>query len=313
MVIVIEALNEFIDEFASILGETQLDPNTFITYTIIMIIIFFIRYEMMDSIKTVECGRKKTQSYILTHLCIELFIAYVIGYSVIKLTSANPENYAVNYIIAPMIGFIIGIFADTKFFIPLEKSTIFNINKKKSKDSGDGDDSNTTVNINIDSVPNIEQDIVLSDTFHPEYASHLDKDIVDTENFDSLIIDSINSLKDAYYSHSISIRDNTRKIEESLDILSRLKESAMNDKKIELKKMIYDCLNRGFATPAENDKITYSYNSYTLLGGNGDIKTLYEDHYLKLEVHEERRKIPRVMHESYDDYAPVCEYGKYDE
>lgn len=312
MVIVIEAFNEFVDEFASILGENRVDPNTFITYTVIMIIIFFGRYEMMDNTKSVECGRKKTQSYILTHLCIELFIAYVIGYSVIKMTSADPENYAVNYIIAPMIGFILGVFADTKFFMPLEKSTIFNISKKKSKDNKD-DESNTTVNINIDGANNVDSELLHSDLIHPEHISHLDKDIVDSEDFNSLIIDSINSLKDAYCSHSVIINNNTKKIDESLEILSKLRESAMNDKRVELKAMMYECLSRGFVTPVENDKITLSYHSYVLLGGNSEIKSLYEDHYLNLKIHEEGYISSKRMYEKDEDHAPICEYGKYDE
>ena len=66
----------------------------------------------------------------------------------------------------------------------------------------------------------------------------------------------------------------------------------MINKKIELKRLMYDCLNKGFATPAENDKITMYFHSYSALGGNHEVETLYKEHYINLKVHEERRENP---------------------
>ena len=82
------------------------------------------------------------------------------------------------------------------------------------------------------------------------------------------------------------INNNTAKLENTISDLAILKESEMINKKIELKKMIYDCLNKSYATPEENDKITMYYYSYTSLGGNHEVESLYKNHYLKLPVHE---------------------------
>jgi hypothetical protein len=51
--------------------------------------------------------------------------------------------------------------------------------------------------------------------------------------------------------------------------------------------LIYTCLNQGFATPEQNDKITLLYTAYEALGGNHEIKSLYYEHYLKLPVHDD--------------------------
>ena len=63
----------------------------------------------------------------------------------------------------------------------------------------------------------------------------------------------------------------------------------MINKKIELKKLIYDCLNQEYATPEQNDRITSFYHAYRRLGGNHEVESLYNDHYIKLPVHEDRR------------------------
>lgn len=296
-----------IDKYAEMLNNTYVDPNIFITYTTITGVLFMARYVFMTGMKKQICRKKQQKYYVVMHLGIEFFIAYILGYLLIKVTTANPTSYIVNFIFAPMFGFITGIFADQKFFVPLENGTIFSLNKKKSR-SGDG----TTNNININ-IENGQVDECTDLAPYDQHVEHLNMEIADSDNFNMLIIAAINELKDIQHAHGVSIEESNKKIDTSLDILSKLKESAINDKKADLKKMIYDCLNQGYATPAQNDKITYSYNSYTLLGANGEIKALYENHYLKLEVHEDRRKKPRnPQDEENDELPPICEYGKYD-
>ena len=121
-------------------------------------------------------------------------------------------------------------------------------------------------------------------------------DIADDEDFNSKIIDAVNEIKKEQATQIEIISNNTAKLESTISDLAILKESEMINKKIELKKMIYDCLNKGYATPEENDKITMYYYSYTSLGGNHEVKSLYKNHYLKLPVHEDDMEIIDVLH-----------------
>ena len=302
-----ESIIKMVDKYATMLNDVYVDPDLFIVFSVILLALFAIRFVVLTNMETSKLNNNSTTSYVFCHICIEFFIAYLVCYLIIKLTTANTESYIINYVVAPMFGFLLGVFADNKVFIPLENNTSFgNYTKKFFKQSKDS--ATNQVNININQ-PVEDTDIVPVNHHSP----HIDKDVVDSENFGPTVIDAINELKDIQYVHSKSIEDNSKKLDESINILTRLKESEMNDKKIELKRMIYQCLNNGFATPAENDKITLSYNSYRGLGGNGEVKSLYENHYLKLEVHEDRRKRYRPPVEGYLEDNPRCEYGKYDE
>ena len=302
-----ESVIDAVDKYAILLNDVYVDPDIFIAFSVILLALFCIRYIVLTNIETNKLKNDCPHSYVFCHICIELFIAYLICYFIIKLTSANPGSYIVNYIIAPMSGFLIGIFVDDKIFIPLESNTNFGTyTKKVFRQSNDS--SSNQVNININQQVAEQNEIVPIDAQSP----HLDKNIVDSDNFGLIVINTINEMKVIQHSQAKIIESNSKKLDESVIILTRLKETEMNDKKVELKRMIYNCLNNGYATPAENDKITLFYNSYRSLDGNGDIKSLYENHYLKLEVHEDRRKgyIPPVG--GYLEENPRCEYGKYD-
>ena len=91
--------------------------------------------------------------------------------------------------------------------------------------------------------------------------------------------------------------------------------------KIELKKLIYSCLNKGYATPEENDKIITFYSAYVGLGGNHEVKCLYEDHYVKLPIHSEENKNNKIVVDL-DSYETIAQnllpttknyiYGQFD-
>jgi hypothetical protein len=248
----------------------------------------------------------------------------------IKLTFANPESYIMNYAIAPAVGMVLAIYLNNKYITPLFKSSS---NKKKEEDKNIN--PSITVNINNEKKEKSED----SDDINDEKYKHIDNKVAEDDNFNYIIIDSINSIKDiikntqAKYSNRLKVNtekiDKTVKSVEDIDgkvetvnakieitnsTLEVLKQSAMNDKKLELKSLIYDCLNKGFATPEENDKITIKYNSYVALGGNHEVKALYENHYLNLQVHEDRRQMEDLEYALHKRARKVinCEYGKYD-
>ncbi|MDO4189345.1 MAG: hypothetical protein Q4D29_10190 [Lachnospiraceae bacterium] len=75
-------------------------------------------------------------------------------------------------------------------------------------------------------------------------------------------------------------------ISELTKLVINIREAMMNDKKVILKDMMYSALDKGYATPDEDERISIEYNSYVGLGGNGQIKDLYENKYLKLHIHK---------------------------
>ena len=91
-----------------------------------------------------------------------------------------------------------------------------------------------------------------------------------------------------------SIKDSVRKvtsgeakIDAGMDKREELKQqvSSLKDKKERALKVA----GNKYATPEQNDRITSFYYAYRKLGGNHEVESLYEDHYLKLPVHEDRR------------------------
>ena len=104
------------------------------------------------------------------------------------------------------------------------------------------------------------------------------------------ILDVISDVNDNQQIMSEEIKSMKEDISSIDTTLDTIRETMMTDKKFKLKKMIYECLNQGFATPEQNDMISADFMNYTALHGNGEIKKLYEDHYIKLQVHEDRRK-----------------------
>ena len=279
--------------------QTYVKPIIFIEFTTILILVFLIRYLMLY---TIEKNKNKKKSigvlknislYIIGHCAIELLVSFFICYCLIKLTHANPQSYIINMIAAPSLGVIISIYLDNRILIPIENATgLGNVfiklnNKKKSNDKSGGNSGNSTSNVTINIGTQQETKIPDMKILKPSSVSDLlSDDIADDEDFNSKIIDAVNEIKKEQSMQIEIINNNTAKLENTISDLAILKESEMINKKIELKKMIYACLNKGYATPEENDKITMYYHSYTSLGGNHEVESLYKNHYLKLPVHE---------------------------
>jgi hypothetical protein len=144
----------------------------------------------------------------------------------------------------------------------------------------------------------------------------LDSSLIESDDFDNVMVHTINSIIDSQKQQCEELHDQSEKIKNNTKTLELLRDSEMIDKKVELKKMIYDCLNNGFATPIENDKITQYYILYKKLGGNHEIETLYNEHYLKLQVHEDRRKKTNTENyngeEKRNANRKIYEYGELD-
>ena len=297
-----------LDYYFGIFDQTYVKPIIFIEFTTILILVFLIRYLMLYHIeknknKKKYIGDLKSISlYIIGHCAIELLVSFFICYCLIKLTHANPQSYIINMIAAPSLGVIIAIYLDNRILIPIENATgLGNVfiklnNKKKSNDKSGGNSGNSTSNVTINIGTQQETKIPDMTILKPSSVSDLlSDDIADDEDFNSKIINAVNEIKKEQATQFEIINSNTAKLESTISDLAILKESEMINKKIELKKMIYACLNKGYATPEENDKITMYYYSYTSLGGNHEVESLYKNHYLKLPVHEDDMDVIDIL------------------
>ena len=160
------------------------------------------------------------------------------------------------------------------------------IKRKKSKKEQQNSSSNNTININIGDNDDDKSINISGDK--DSKSEVLKESDIEEEDFELKVVNVVNNIMEEQLKQSNIITENTVKLENTIESLNILKESEMINKKIELKKLIYDCLNQEYATP-EHDRITSFYYAYRKLGGNHEVESLYEDHYLKLPVHEDRR------------------------
>jgi riboflavin synthase len=230
----------------------------------------------------------KNWGLIVGHLILEFVIGYIVGWSIIILTFSDDHSLFINYIIAPFVGFVAGIYIDHKILLPL--NTLFTKADSKNKDDNKSS-NNITVNINTDNNENTNRDEISTGIEDLLPLSALDSSIIGTNNFEEILVSTINALIDSGNKQTEELKQQMEKIKKNTSTLNALRDSEMINKRVELKKLIYDCLNKGYATPEENDKITQYYLAYIELGGNHEVQTLYEQHYLKLSVHEDRRRM----------------------
>ena len=294
-----------IEYFSNILKD-PIPGNIIIHFSIALLIIFIIRLIMSINLEKSIYKKKSDGHFIFITIInwfMEFAIAYLISFLLVKLTDANPKNYILNIIIIPLASYCASIFLCAKFIRPLTDK----IYTKKSEKKSDALSSDNKTEVKSASKP-----------------MHIDTSIIDSDNFEITIVNSINQIKDDQYELRQKINDNNKSISSTLEILIVLKSTEITDKKLSLKSAIYECLNQGYATPKQNDKITMEYQSYKALGGNGEITSLYENHYLKLDVHEDRRdtRLKYDISSDNDDGADYltnkrfiinnCEYGKFD-
>ena len=288
-----EENQQFIDHYLEKLSEGKMHPGVFFGFIGVLLLIFIIRFFILYGIEKKKMKRKydlkNTIVYIISHTSIEFAIALFVCYIIIKLTGAVLTNYMVNFILSPTVGALIGIYLDNKVFIPIETATGFGSKLMKSgtkKEEKKQDDKNITININQDDKKDNKEEHLDPVNILNSVPKTLDDTLADSDDFGTEIIHAVNEIKQENANQNKIIMSNTKKLDITVETLSILKESEMVNKKIELKKLIYECLNQGFATPEQNDKITMLYESYEALGGNHEVKSLYYHHYLTLPVRD---------------------------
>lgn len=285
-----EENQQFIDHYLEKLSEGKMHPGVFFGFIGVLLLIFIVRFFILYGIEKKKMKHKydlkNTTVYIISHTSIEFAISLFVCYILVKLTDAVPTNYMTNFILSPIAGALIGVYLDNKVFIPIETATGFGSKLMKSgskKEEKKQDDKNITININQDKKDNKEEHLDPVNILN-SIPKTLDDTLADSDDFSTEIIHAVNEIKQENASQNKIILSNTKKLDITVETLAILKESEMINKKIELKKLIYECLNQGFATPEQNDKITMLYESYEALGGNHEVKSLYFHHYLSLPV-----------------------------
>ena len=287
-----EETQQFIDHYLERLAQDKLNPIVFFGFLAILLLIFIIRFFILYGIEKKKTKRKydlkHATIYIMSHTSTEFMIAVFTCFILVKLTGGNINNYMINFVLAPIVGTLLGVYADNKIFIPIETATGFGSKLMKSGKKEEKKDNNITININgTDANKEKETAIDKPVDILPlnGIPTVLDDSMADSDDFNTDIIHAINDIKKENASQNKVINSNTKKLDKTIETLTVLQEAEMINKKLELKSLIYACLNQGYATPEQNDKITLLYQSYESLGGNHEIKTLYYQHYLKLPVH----------------------------
>lgn len=290
---------EVFEYYFSKFGSNTIEPIIWVEFSIMLIIGFIIRayllttFELSKIEKTNKEAKKKVLIYCCGHVAYEFIIAYIICFCLINFTNANPKSFFINAIICPGAGFIVGMVFDNKIIMKLEESNgIASISKEdlinietseedveaepepdpiicipQEDDSGSSEEG--LKKINVDQIQALDAQLVYK------------------------MVTTINNIIDTNNNSIVNINELSNRIDLLENIISTLKEIEKNDKKLEIKSLIYRCLNEGYVKPEEDTVITTKYNSYMELVNDEDseIKSLYENRYLKLEVHEDRRKI----------------------
>lgn len=227
--------------------------------------------------------RKK--SMILNHIGLEIIMTFIISFIILSLIKSKPSDIIINMMFAPFIGLIISLCIDNWYLIPKEAE------KGLINEQG----------IKVNSLDEMA-----------EIVDEINQEMIESDQFRPIVAKSINDIKRVQKEHEQKIDSINDKCDSSIELLMKLQESEKNDKKLSLKKAMYDCLARGFIIPEEREKIEVDYYSYThLLNGNSDVQDLYENHYKKLKIHEDRRK-RNIPVENDRRKSSNCTYGQYD-
>lgn len=297
---------EISKEYGKFLADIYVHPVIFFILVGILLCVYAVRFIIIvrkDKPVSIKIGcEKEYVQYVFAHMLTQLLICFSISYFCIKLTYAMIDSYIINWIISPIIGWFSSIIIDGNIIVKIENQTgVFkNPLNNKTKTEIKKDDINTQNNITINvgsssNIKNINRDTaknILENTTKYNEKNEDAKDKTERQTNDkmneTIVInetteDMIKSLIDVQVKQSDQIHALSQ-------VVDAIRESIMNDKKVLLKRLMYNALERGYTIPQEDERINLEYTSYKGLNGNGYIKELYEDRYLKLPMHSEIKK-----------------------
>lgn len=272
------------------IGNVKYNTIIGITNFIILFIIFAIRFNVyynsaeIDKTNTELCKRYK--HYIFNHIAICFIFAFIVCFLGIIIVNSN-INILWNFIVAPLLGFLLSIIFENEVLTKFEEKCALSnpLNKKHDSDKNEdkkenliGNDTNN-ININITNGTDVDSNNSTNDKF----VLKSDETLSDEEKVEV----TINRLIDCQKTQSDILDSHTIELEKQSQTLDSLQELMKNMIRFEIEDMIYDCLNKGYATPAEDKRIRVKYKDYRANKGNGDIEELYEKRYIKLKIHDD--------------------------
>lgn len=288
-------VSSIVMELLSYISTNKYHTVIFISNCVFLLICFIFRFitycKVADIDKSTEEGKKlssRYNSYIFSHISISAIFSFIVCCTLVMLVNSY-ANIIWNLVTAPLIGFISSIWFDNhvlanyedKYKIlknPLNESDKKSDDKKKDK-SESGNQNNINININsgeADKNKN-EEKFVLEE----------DKNLSDDQKIEV----TINRIIDVQKEQSIILERHSKELNEQNQMLKCMQSLMKNNIKFELEDLIYECLNKGYATPAEDKRIRVKYADYRANKGNGDIKELYETRYLELPIHDAKSKL----------------------
>lgn len=129
---------------------------------------------------------------------------------------------------------------------------------------------------------------------------HIPSDVAYDSEFTERIIEEINVMKDIQSKHEEAICNLISTCDRIADTVDGLQQAEVRRYGIVLKRKIYACLSKGYATPQEYEAIESEYEIYhNILHGNGQIQKLHDLKFLELDVH-------------HDPDDPIPMYGEFD-
>lgn len=313
----VSTLLKFLDKYSMIVGGTLIQPIVLTWVALFMMCLCVVR-----SISVIKMSKVQVDSASVWYVFSVEFLCWLFGCIVavfLVCVSGNPSNLVMNCVVFPVAGFLSSLWFEGIVIQEMNKKVLDRYDNSSSKDKSKskgildklvGDRASSPVIINIDSAGKVSSENrdsqsqyigklkTLEDMLKkPSDDEYITKDDLDnSKSHSELFSKAINDLIDNQYSTAVELKNHLNLLESQSEelkmqsaILVSVRDTMMVDKKFKLKKLMYDCLNQGYVTPAQNEVITADYCNYESLGGNGEVKELYENHYLKLPIHEDRR------------------------
>ena len=282
-------LRNYISQIGAVKYNTVIGISNIVVLLICFAIRFKIYYDSADLDKDNKELCKRYRHYIFNHICICFVFAFIISFLGIIIVNSS-INIVWNFLVAPLLGFLVSIIFENEVLTKFEeKYTILDNPLHENKDSEGGYDNkkekqsatigNDTNNINININNGTDNDIDTDEKF----VLKSDDTLSDEEKIEA----TFNRLIDCQKEQSVLLEKHTVELENQSQTLNDLQALMKNMIRFELEDMIYSCLNKGYATPAEDKRIRIKYKDYRANKGNGDIEELYEKRYIKLKIHEE--------------------------
>lgn len=298
-----------VEYYKTAVGE-GINVMMFIQTVGMLIFYFIIRYIIYLKIENIPLFSKNIsksehakKNYLFGHITLELILAFAIAYSLLVLRGSQTHNYIWNMIVAPGVGMFVSILIDLKVIMKNEENSpillslgTYGGKKNKSSSSPSFAPANhlaPSINVQVNTGDGSIESNTKNNSEPLNDNVKVPEHIKLSNNEDELrsnVINAINGLIDVQSTNKASIDLMNEKIETIDTKLENLHKLEKRRYQISLKNKIYACLDKGFATPRENEEIEVDYYNYTkILGEGGEIKTLHDDRYLKLGVHEDRR------------------------